>query len=279
MHFKNLANCLLLALLCAVTTWAQDTGAILTGTVTDPQGAVIANAKVIVTDVRTGVAKTVTTNGAGFYFAPGLQPGEFQVTPIMVGGVLYTSTAMSQIAAIDAATGKTLWVHDPEAWRVKWPTIKGFQTRGVSYWRAGQDERIFFATGDSRLLALDERGVTFRWKDYRAKGKTRYKAMTLSPEEFMRRFLLHVLPGGFHRIRHYGLLANGSRRLNLAAARQLLHVPADVLPDIAAHVAANDEPPSKPPTFVCRRCGRPMAVVLRLAPECSIRAPPQAAAR
>ena len=60
---------------------------------------------------------------------------------------------------------------------------------------------------------MDERGVTFRWKDYRAKGKTRYKAMTLSAEEFMRRFLLHVLPGGFHRIRHYGLLANGSRRL------------------------------------------------------------------
>ena len=56
-------------------------------------------------------------------------------------------------------------------------------------------------------------GVTFRWKDYRAKdgakGKTRHKAMTLSPHEFMRRFLLHVLPGGFHRIRHYGLLANG----------------------------------------------------------------------
>lgn len=84
-----------------------------------------------------------------------LQPGEFQVTPIMVGGVLYTSTAMSQVAAIDAATGKTLWVYDPETWRVKWPTIKGFQTRGVAHWRAGQDERIFFATGDSRLLALN----------------------------------------------------------------------------------------------------------------------------
>jgi len=63
-----------------------------------------------------------------------------------------------------------------------------------------------------------------RWKDYRAKGKTRHKAMTLSPQEFMRRFLLHVLPGGFHRIRHYGLLANGNRRANLALARALLHV-------------------------------------------------------
>ena len=79
------------------------------------------------------------------------------------------------------------------------------------------------AISNSRLLAMDERGVSFRWKDYRAnkagRGKTRYKAMTLSPEEFMRRFLLHVLPCGFHRIRHYGLLANGSRRLGLAADR------------------------------------------------------------
>jgi hypothetical protein len=78
------------------------------------------------------------------------------------------------------------------------------------------------AISNSRLLAMDERGVTFRWKDYRAKGKTRHKAMTLSPQEFMRRFLLHVLPGGFHRIRHYGLLANSNRRDNLALARELL---------------------------------------------------------
>ena len=77
------------------------------------------------------------------------------------------------------------------------------------------------AISNSRLLALDERGVTFRWKDYRAKGKTRHKTMTLAPEEFMRRFLLHVLPSGFHRIRHYGLLANGSRKANLALAREL----------------------------------------------------------
>ncbi len=61
--------------------------------------------------------------------------------------------------------------------------------------------------------------MTFRWKDYRAKGRTRYKALTLAPDEFMRRFLLHVLPGGFHRIRHYGLLANGNRRHNLATVR------------------------------------------------------------
>ncbi len=62
------------------------------------------------------------------------------------------------------------------------------------------------AISNSRLLTLDERGVTFRWKDYRAKGCTRHKTMTLEPAEFMRRFLLHVLPSGLHRIRHYGLL-------------------------------------------------------------------------
>jgi len=135
------------------------------------------------------------------------------------------------------------------------------------------------AISNSRLLALDERGVSFRCKDYRAKGKTRYKAMTLSPEEFMRRFLLHVLPSGFHRIRHYGLLANGNRRLGLTTARQLLGVHADATQAIAGEAAANDDPNSKPPTFVCRHCGRPMVIVLLLAPESSIRAPPRAAAR
>ena len=135
------------------------------------------------------------------------------------------------------------------------------------------------AISNSRLLALDERGVSFRWKDYRAKGKTRYKAMTLSPEEFMRRFLLHVLPSGFHRIRHYGLLANGSRKSNLAAARQFLAVTVDVTPGNDGAIAANDESAAKAPIFVCRLCGRPVAIVMLLAPERSIRAPPRTAAR
>ena len=104
------------------------------------------------------------------------------------------------------------------------------------------------AISNSRLLALDERGVTFRWKDYRAKGQARYKTMTLAPAEFMRRFLLHVLPGGFHRIRHYGLLANGSRKASLALARELLCAPK---PEPAP---GDDEDASiKAPTFVCRR--------------------------
>jgi hypothetical protein len=135
------------------------------------------------------------------------------------------------------------------------------------------------AISNSRLLALDERGVTFRWKDYRAKGNTRHKAMTLSPEEFMRRFLLHVLPGGFHRIRHDGLLSNGGRRLGLATARQLLGVRTSAAAASAAEDAAPDQADAKPPTFVCRHCGRAMAIVQLLARETSIRAPPGVVAR
>ena len=131
------------------------------------------------------------------------------------------------------------------------------------------------AISNSRLLAMDEHGVTFRWKDYRAKGKKRYKPMTLSPEEFMRRFLLHVLPGGFHRIRHYGLLANGNRKTNLALARELLHV----VPTQAALVS-NDEqagqaPIAAPPAFVCRHCGHAMIILQTFVRGDSIRAPPR----
>jgi hypothetical protein len=81
------------------------------------------------------------------------------------------------------------------------------------------------AIANSRLLALDATGVTFKWKDYRAKGRERAKIMTLATHEFIRRFLIHVLPSGFHRIRHYGLLANGGRVENIARARELLCIP------------------------------------------------------
>jgi Putative transposase/Transposase zinc-binding domain len=130
------------------------------------------------------------------------------------------------------------------------------------------------AISNSRLLAMDERGVTFKWKDYRAKGKTRYKAMTLAPEEFMRRFLLHVLPGGFHRIRHYGLLANGSRKANLALARELLHVmPAQAAP-VDKDEQAGELPVAAPPAFVCRHCGHAMMILQTFVRGELIRAPP-----
>jgi len=125
------------------------------------------------------------------------------------------------------------------------------------------------AISNRRLVAFDERGVTFRWKDYRAKGRSRYKTMTLPAVEFMRRFLLHVLPAGFHRIRHYGLLANAARRDNLAVARQLLQQP-------AAEPAqpCRDDEPSAPPTFACRHCGAPMIVIETIERQRHIRSPP-----
>jgi hypothetical protein len=132
------------------------------------------------------------------------------------------------------------------------------------------------AISNSRLISLDARGVTFRWKDYRAKGHSRHKAMTLEPQEFMRRFLLHVLPGGFHRIRHYGLLANGCRKTSLSTARQLLH--SRPREQQQATAAANEdaqiEPCARQPTFTCRHCGRPMTILETFVRGQSIRAPP-----
>jgi hypothetical protein len=134
------------------------------------------------------------------------------------------------------------------------------------------------AISNTRLLGLDERGVTFKWKDYRvkadAKGQTRHKTMTLAPEEFMRRFLLHVLPGGFHRIRHYGLLANGARKTNLALVRELLHViPVPAAP-ASTHGQAVELPHAAPPAFVCRHCGHAMIILQTFLRGASIRAPP-----
>jgi hypothetical protein len=125
---------------------------------------------------------------------------------------------------------------------------------------------------NSRLLAFDERGVTFRWKDYRAKGRTRHKSMTLNTAEFMRRFLLHVLPSGFHRIRHYGLLAHASRKKNIALARALLQRPA---PQVHADPDKTPTPNgSGRPTFVCRHCGAPMLIIETFTRAQHIRAPP-----
>ena len=126
------------------------------------------------------------------------------------------------------------------------------------------------AISNRRLVALDERGVSFRWKDYRAKAKTRYKTMTLSAEEFMRRFLLHVLPSGFHRIRHYGLIANAGRKSNLARARELLHgVPETAEPQQPVEPIATIQP-----TFICQHCGAAMLIIETFARGQPIRAPP-----
>jgi hypothetical protein len=132
------------------------------------------------------------------------------------------------------------------------------------------------AISNSRLVAHDEHGVTFRWKDYRNKGrgqgKTRHKTMTLAPEEFMRRFLLHVLPSGFHRIRHYGLLANNHRRECIEQARQLL-VPEEPGGQIERRRCAGAEPVR--PTFVCVHCGAAMLIVETFARGQPMRTPHQ----
>jgi len=82
------------------------------------------------------------------------------------------------------------------------------------------------AISNRRLVAWDDTGVTFKWKDYRLQGPDRYKTMTLAVGEFIRRFLMHVLPKRFHRIRHYGLFANGARAENITRARELLKMAA-----------------------------------------------------
>jgi len=84
-----------------------------------------------------------------------LEVGGFKATPIMVHGVLYVRTSLSMVAAIVAATGEQLWRFDPGSWEVGRPTNLGFNTRGVAYWADGEAERIFVATGDSHLWALD----------------------------------------------------------------------------------------------------------------------------
>jgi hypothetical protein len=114
------------------------------------------------------------------------------------------------------------------------------------------------AIANSRLIAFDDNGVTFRWKDYRAKGQERMKVMTLASDEFIRRFLIHVLPSGFHRIRHYGLFANGGRAENRARVRELLGVPAPQdEPDDAD--ASADEPPTS--LLPCPCCGGRMIII------------------
>jgi len=126
------------------------------------------------------------------------------------------------------------------------------------------------AIANSRLIAHDESGVTFKWKDYRDQGRTRHKTMTLATDEFIRRFLIHVLPHGFHRIRHYGLFANGARAHNLAQAREALKCEAATEPTATDERTGN----ASVSPYVCSSCGAPMIVVEIFARGNCPRAPP-----
>jgi len=126
------------------------------------------------------------------------------------------------------------------------------------------------AISNRRLIAFDETGVTFRYKNYRRDGADRQQVMTLAPHEFIRRFLLHVLPRGFHRIRHYGLLAGATRKASLEHARKLLAVAPPPDPIEAA------EPPDQRPPCPC--CGGRMRIIETFERWTQPRAPPHAPA-
>jgi Putative transposase len=112
------------------------------------------------------------------------------------------------------------------------------------------------AISNRRLVSADDNGIAFRWKDYRIDGPDRWKTMTLAAHEFIRRFLMHVLPKGFHRIRHYGLFANGNRAANIARLRELLRV-APVVKE--AEEATSDDQRQLP--CPCPRCGGRMIII------------------
>ena len=116
------------------------------------------------------------------------------------------------------------------------------------------------AISNRRLIAADAKTVTFKVKDYRINGPTRYKTMTLDAHEFIRRFLIHVLPTGFHRIRHYGLLASGVKAENLVLARKLL--------DLAPPATEPDDIAAEPSTALkhCPCCGSAMRIIEVLKP-------------
>ena len=125
------------------------------------------------------------------------------------------------------------------------------------------------AISNRRLISFDEAGVTFRYKDYRRDSAERQQVMTLATDEFIRRFLIHVLPRGFHRIRHYGLLASSTHKDAMTLARRLLGVAAPV------EESEPDEPPDHRPPCPC--CGRHMTIIEAFARWCQPRAPPSSA--
>jgi hypothetical protein len=165
------------------------------------------------------------------------KPGFF--LPVRVLSKLFRRLMLEKLAAAHAVGRLTFFgehagLRDPKAFAAQlaplrkknWfiyakPPFAGPQA--VLAYLARYTHRV--AVSNRRLVALDADGVTFRYKDYRRNGQERYRTMTLVPGEFIRRFLLHVLPKGFHRIRHYGLFASAARQANIARARELLGAP------------------------------------------------------
>ena len=130
------------------------------------------------------------------------------------------------------------------------------------------------AISNSRLLRMDQRGVTFRVKNYRVDGARRYTTMTLATEEFIRRFLVHVLPKGQHRIWHYGFLGNGRRAANIEKIRELLNAKAPDQEQNRQHTTADDHDQPRALALPCPHCGGRLIIIESLPQECLPRAPP-----
>ena len=166
--------------------------------------------------------------------------------------------------------GKHTWLIDPQAFAAYLRPL--YSKEWVVYCKrpfGGPKEVLRYlarythrvAISNRRLIESDEKGITFKWKDYRLKGRARYKRMTLAPHEFIRRFLMHVLPAGFHRIRYYGLLASGKRADNIARARELLTLP--IIPVDAIKAADRNADQAQAPEHRCPCCGGRMIIIER----------------
>jgi len=206
--------------------------------------------------------------------------------PVRVLSRLFRRLFLAALADIHAAGrlaffGKIQDLHRREAFaahlaplkRKKWfvytkPPFAG--PEAVLAYLARYTHRV--AISNSRLVALDERGVTFRYKNYRS-GQARYRTMTLSADEFIRRFLLHVLPKRFHRIRHYGLLASASCKANIARARQFMAAPMAEVDPPAVHDTA-DPDATTDHRLPCPCCGGRMIIVEVFARGGGPRGPP-----
>ena len=193
--------------------------------------------------------------------------------PVRVLSRLFRRLFLEKLAAAHAAGDLRFFNHhaalaDAAAFRLYLDPLR--KAEWVVYAKepfAGPDQVLAYlartthrvAISNRRLVSADQRSVTFRCKDYRVDGAARYKTMTLPTHEFIRRFLIHVLPKGFHRIRHYGFLANGHRAANLARVRALL--------DLQDHNQATaPESPDKPDDPIpqphpCPKCGGPMVTI------------------
>lgn len=128
------------------------------------------------------------------------------------------------------------------------------------------------AISNSRLIRADANGVTFRVKNYRVDGPRRYTTMTLTPDEFIRRFLILVLPKGQHRIRHYGFLGNGRRVANIARIRDLLQAKASDTDQNQDNDSTDDQPRAL--TLPCPHCGGRLIIIDSFPRESQPRAPP-----